>query len=172
MSDSPGQMDEADVLILPGVGAFPSAMDALRELGLVEYLRAQAKNHRPIIGICLGMHLLASASHEYQYTEGLGIIPGDVKPLSEPKWHIGWNVVENIQVDPLLSLINNRSFYFNHSYTFSGDLKYQFSISRHKQVIPAIIRNGNTVGLQFHPEKSQTAGSRLLQNLISGLGHA
>lgn len=87
-------LDSADVLLLPGVGAFPAAMQSLHQRGLVDYLQRQAREQRPIIGICLGMQLLTSASHEFQYTAGLDIIPGEFVALFGAKWHTGWNTLE------------------------------------------------------------------------------
>jgi imidazole glycerol-phosphate synthase subunit HisH len=165
-------LSNTNILILPGVGAFPSAMQALHQRGLVDYLQNYARQQRPIIGICLGMQLLASASHEYHYTVGLDLIPGEVVPLSQSKWHIGWNTMECLQTDPLLQASDGQAFYFNHSFTYQGPEEYQRCISRHSQPLVSVIRRGSVVGLQFHPEKSQAAGRELLKNLITGLVHA
>lgn len=165
-------LNEVDVLLLPGVGAFPSAMQALHERGLVSYLQDQAREHRPIVGICLGMQLLASASQEHHYTVGLDIIPGEVVPLTELKWHIGWNTVECVQSDPLLEPSDGQAFYFNHSFSYRGPAEYQIGISRHPTPMASVIRRGKVVGLQFHPEKSQSAGKVLLENIITGLCRA
>lgn len=162
-------LNEVDVLLLPGVGAFSSAMQALHERGLVSYLQDQAREHRPIVGICLGMQLLASASQEYHYTVGLDIIPGEVVPLTELKWHIGWNTVECVQPDFLLEPSDGQAFYFNHSFSYRGPAEYQIGISRHPTPMTSVIRRGKVVGLQFHPEKSQAAGKVLLKNIITGL---
>lgn len=165
-------LNEVDILLLPGVGAYPSAMRALHERGLVHYLQDQAREQRPIIGICLGMQLLASASHELHYTVGLDLIPGEVVPLTEPKWHIGWNTIECVQDDPLFGPSDGQAFYFNHSFMYQGPAEYQVCVSRHPTPIPSVIRRGNIIGLQFHPEKSQAAGKALLKNIISRLAHA
>ncbi|TYQ28933.1 imidazole glycerol phosphate synthase subunit HisH [Pseudanabaena sp. UWO311] len=169
VSADPQALDSTDVLILPGVGAFPSAMQALHDRGLESYLQQQAEKQRPIIGICLGMQLLTTASYEYQYTLGLDLIAGEVVPLPESQWHIGWNTIKCIQQDVLLQASDNEVFYFNHSFTYQGVDKYQIAMSQHSQAIASVIRNGSIVGLQFHPEKSQVAGRELLKNLIVGL---
>jgi glutamine amidotransferase len=169
ISDSPEILDGTDILILPGVGAFPSAMQALRDRGLVSYLQKQADLQRPMIGICLGMQLLTTASHEFDYTLGLNLIEGEIVPLTATKWHIGWNEIKCLQQDSLLESSDHQAFYFNHSFTYQGVEKYQIAIAQHSQTITAVIRSGSIVGLQFHPEKSQVAGRELLQNLIMGL---
>lgn len=167
-----GVLNETDVLLLPGVGAYPSAMKALHERGLVKYLQDQAREQRPIIGICLGMQLLASGSHEHHYTAGLDLVPGEVFPLEDSKWHIGWNTIECVQRDDLLEKSDGQTFYFNHSFSFRGPSEYQVAISRHPNPLTSVIRRGSVVGLQFHPEKSQSAGRLMLRNLITGLCHA
>ena len=162
-------LDNTDILILPGVGAFPAAMQALRDRGLVSYLQKQAEMQRPMIGICLGMQLLTTASYEFEYTLGLDFIEGEIVPLTASKWHIGWNEIKCLQQDSLIQLSDDQAFYFNHSFTYQGADKYQIAIAQHTQEIAAVIRSGNIVGVQFHPEKSQVAGHSLLKNLILGL---
>jgi imidazole glycerol-phosphate synthase subunit HisH len=162
-------LDDSHVIILPGVGAFPSAMKALSDLGLVEYLQERAENNKPIVGICLGMQLLTESSHEQSSTKGLGIIPGNIVPLKGTDWHIGWNTLECSNKNMALHSELDNSFYFCHSYIYSGPDKYQRCFTRHHNKFASIIRNGNTVGLQFHPEKSQTAGRKLLKDLINGI---
>lgn len=172
VSAEPEVLDDTDVLVLPGVGAFPAAMQALHQRGLVSYLQQQAREQRPIIGICLGMQLLTSASNEFQYTAGLDLIPGEVVALTGAKWHIGWNTLECVNADSLLQPSDGQAFYFNHSFCYQGPSEYQVALSRHPEPFASVIRRGNVVGIQFHPEKSQEAGRVLLKNLISGLTHA
>lgn len=163
----------ADVLVLPGVGAFPAAMAALHQHGLAGYLCDLARQGKPFIGLCLGMQLLADESQEHGTTAGLGLIPGTVRPLSGMDWHIGWNSLEIIQQDALLSPSDGQSFYFNHSYVFDAPEPYQAGVSRVQgKNFTVAVRRGNVIGLQFHPEKSQVAGKQLLSNLVKGLGHA
>lgn len=172
LSDVPEVLDTTDALVLPGVGAFPAAMQALHERGLVSYLQQQARIQRPIVGICLGMQLLTSASHEFKYTAGLNLIPGEVVPLTGAKWHIGWNTLECVNNDPLIQRSDGQAFYFNHSFCYKGPSEYQLALSRHPGPIAAVIKRNNSVGMQFHPEKSQTAGKMLLKNIIICLAHA
>lgn len=172
VSAEPAVLDAADVIVLPGVGAFPAAIQALHQRGLVSYLQKQAREQRPILGICLGMQLLTSASHEFQYTAGLDIIPGEVVPLTSAKWHIGWNTLECVEAGSLLQPSDGQAFYFNHSFCYQGPSEYQVALSRHPEPFASVIRRGNVVGIQFHPEKSQKAGRVLLKNLILGLTHA
>lgn len=172
VSCDPAVLDGADVLVLPGVGAFPPAMEALHRHDLVHYLRVQAQAYRPILGICLGMQLLATASHEHHYTTGLDLIPGEIHPMEQSRWHIGWNTIECVRPDPLLGPSDGQAFYFNHSFIYHGSPQYRLCVSRHPAPMASVIRSGNVVGVQFHPEKSQAAGKALLRNLIEGLSHA
>lgn len=165
-------LNGTDVLLLPGVGAFPAAMYALHQRRLVTYLQEQARIQRPILGICLGMQLLASASHEHEYTVGLDLIPGEIVGFADQGWQIGWNTLECTQNDPLIQPSDGQAFYFNHSFYYKGPVEYQLATIRHLSVFAAIIRRGNVIGMQFHPEKSQAPGKELLRNLIMGLAHA
>ena len=165
-------LDAVDVLVLPGVGAFSSAMQHMAERGLVTYLQEQARRKRPLVGICLGMQLLATAGHEHGYSQGLDLIPGEVTPLGASQWHIGWNTIECLQDDPLLSGADGDAFYFNHSYVFNAAPEYVQAVSRHPQPFPAIVRRGAVVGVQFHPEKSQASGLLLLYHIVRGMHHA
>jgi len=168
-SQSPEILAESDLIVLPGVGAYPAAMSALHECKLVNFLRDQARNGQPMIGLCLGMQLLADASLEHGTTAGLGLIPGQVLPLEPVHWHIGWNTIEVVKEDSLFLPSDGEAVYFNHSYIFQVPKEYQVCISRLDQPFAVGVRRGNVVGLQFHPEKSQTAGRTLLKNLVEGL---
>lgn len=163
---------DSDVIVLPGVGAYPSAMSALHTNGLVKFLRDQVRLGQPMIGLCLGMQLLADESHEHEITAGLGLIPGKVVPLESAYWHIGWNTIEIVNGDKLLIPSDGESVYFNHSYVFKVPKEYQICISRLDKPFTVGVRRGNVVGLQFHPEKSQSAGRIILKNLVEGLNRA
>ena len=169
ISKEPTELDLVDALILPGVGAFPAAMEALYESKLVTYLKDQAHLNRPLIGICLGMQLLTSSSCENKKTDGLDLIPGEIVSFSDHRGHIGWNTLECIQDDPLLDSSDGQSFYFNHSFYYKGPTDFQIATSQHSSEFAAVIRRGNVIGLQFHPEKSQSTGKALIKNIISGL---
>ena len=167
------QLDQADVLLLPGVGAFPTAMERLHATGLVGYLQRAAQVGRPLIGICLGMQLLAESSTELGFTPGLGLIPGAVEAIGEPRWHIGWNSLEVAEGQPLLHASDGEVMYFNHSYAFRGPEAFVAARSRvHMASRPlvAAIQRGSVWGLQFHPEKSQSPGLELLERLIRAGG--
>lgn len=165
-------LDAADLLLLPGVGAFPSAIAALHQRNLFEYLLDHVQRQKPLVGICLGMQLLADASYENGYTKGLGLIPGEIVPLENPRWHIGWNTIEQIKPEALLQASSEQSFYFNHSYVYTGPDEFKICQTRQKGIIPAVVKRGNVLGIQFHPEKSQAAGQLLLSQVINGLCNA
>lgn len=173
ISSQPDQLDEADVLLLPGVGAFPIAMQHLHSTGLVEYLHRATQLGRPLIGICLGMQLLAESSTEICFTPGLGLIPGAVKAIGDTSWHIGWNSLEVVQEQPLLQPSDGDVLYFNHSYSYQGPEEFVVARSRVSEgsiPLAAAIRRGSTWGLQFHPEKSQRPGLELMDRLIRSIG--
>lgn len=163
---------ECDLLVLPGVGAYPAAMSALNAYELVGFLQERAQLGQPIIGLCLGMQLLADVSYEHGVTAGLGLIPGEVVPLTTVPWHIGWNTIEVLSGDDLLAPSDRQSFYFNHSYVFRASEKYQICMSRLDQSFTVGVRRGKVVGLQFHPEKSQSVGRAMLKSLVEGLTRA
>lgn len=172
-------ISRANALILPGVGAFGMAMENLHEAGLVEILNNEVLIHKkPILGICLGMQLFAEISHELGTHKGLGWIPGHVvhierttPDLSIP--HVGWN---NVFVDgksPLFERVGNSAhFYFDHSYHFKCEAPYVMSRVAYGDQLVSGVRRDHIVGVQFHPEKSQTTGLKLLRNFLNGAAHA
>lgn len=166
---------QSDLLLLPGVGAFPTAMQALHAYGLTDFVRQQAFDGKPVVGICLGMQLLADSSSELGLTAGLGLIPGKVVALERSRWHIGWNSIEVVKADPLFMAGDGQAVYFNHSYVFDAPPEYQAAVARLDELSQPFtvgVHRNNVVGLQFHPEKSQAVGRRLLASLIEGLCHA
>ncbi|MBI4995414.1 MAG: imidazole glycerol phosphate synthase subunit HisH [Rhodocyclales bacterium] len=165
-------LDACDVLLLPGVGAFPAAMQRLQDIDLDPYLRDAAAAGRAMLGICLGMQLLAAESFELGHSRGLGILPGRVVPLVEPPWHIGWNTLECIGDDPAFRACHGKSFYFNHSFMLADATECVTAVARLPQPVVAAVRRGRIAGLQFHPEKSQGAGRQLLRDLIEELVRA
>ncbi len=171
-SDERAVLDGCDVLLLPGVGAFRPAMEALRARSLDRYLLEQAARNRPLLGICLGMQLLTDASHEDGLTPGLGLIPGEVVGLPPPHWHIGWNTIERVRADPLFAPSDGQAFYFNHSYAYRGPVEFQVCRSVAGEAFASVIRKELIVGVQFHPEKSQAAGRALLRQMVGGLCNA
>lgn len=175
ITQDPAQLARADVVLLPGVGAFPTAMAALQQRGLAQAVQTLAKAGRPIVGICLGMQLLAQSSSEFGHTAGLGLIPGTVKALGQGRWHIGWNTLESVGTHSLMAPSHGQSLYFNHSFVFDALPSCcigQVHPRPADTAVSAAVQHGNVVGLQFHPEKSQAAGRALLRNVIEGLCHA
>lgn len=170
VSNTPVVFEQTDLLLMPGVGAFPSAMEALQRLELVQYLGDWVSKGKPLVGICLGMQLLADSSTEYGHTAGLGLIPGYVNAIEQSDWHIGWNALEVVNNDPIFKASGGQSFYFNHSYVFNSAPEHRVAVARlGSHPLTVAVRRENCVGMQFHPEKSQTAGTALLRNVIEGL---
>lgn len=169
VTHQPAELDAMDLLVLPGVGAFPAAMQAMHARGLAGYVRRAAAAGRPLLGICLGMQLLADSSTEYGETAGLGLIPGRVDAIGPGIWHIGWNTIEAAPDDPLLGRSAGESFYFNHSYAVTCPPEFALAHATLGRRFPVITRRDRVVGVQFHPEKSQHAGRQLLGDIIGGL---
>lgn len=157
---------EINLLLIPGVGAFPSAMAAINKLNLVDSINDYARSGKPIIGVCLGMQLLADCSYELGFTRGLGLIPGVVEPLKQIDWHIGWNNLEIISDVSTFGSLNGSCYYFNHSFEFNAANEYIVGIVRNNFPVVAMVKKDNICGLQFHPEKSQNDGLQLLNELI------
>jgi glutamine amidotransferase len=169
------KLAQSDLLLLPGVGAFPAAMQALNASQLGDFVRQHALDGKPLVGICLGMQLLAESSSELGFTAGLGLIPGRVVALEQPRWHIGWNSIEVVMGDPLFMNGDGRAMYFNHSYVFDAPAEYQAAVARLDELSKPFtvgVHRNNVVGLQFHPEKSQAAGRHMLASVIEGLCRA
>ncbi|MGH8072871.1 MAG: imidazole glycerol phosphate synthase subunit HisH [Lysobacter sp.] len=168
VSADAAEIEAADRVILPGVGAAGPAMARLRDLGLVEPLR---ELRQPLLGICLGMQLLYEASDEGD-VECLGILPGRVSrlaaaapPVRVP--HMGWNRLHIEQEEPLLHGIADGSrAYFVHSYAAPVNGVTRASCD-HGAAFAAVVRSGNYSGAQFHPERSAAVGARLLENFLS-----
>jgi len=155
-------------IIVPGVGAFPDAMENLKEQGLDEVIKAGVKKGKPILGICLGMHLFFETSEEIRNCEGLGFFMGTVKRIQGAVKvpHMGWNSLYFEKSCPLLKGVKEESYvYFVHSYYAEiGEENIINAYSMYEKKIPAIISKGNVFGIQFHPEKSGTDGLRILKN--------
>ncbi|NUN70842.1 MAG: imidazole glycerol phosphate synthase subunit HisH [Bacteroidetes bacterium] len=167
ISDDPAQLRTADKLVLPGVGAFGQAMENLHTLGLKDVVLAHAAAGRPLLGICLGMQLLFSRSFELGEYEGLGLLRGEVRrfPGTVKVPHMGWNQIEFTAPSPLLQGVPEDAFvYFVHSYYVVPQDDVTVTRTDYGTRFTSIVRQGNIFGIQFHPEKSQSAGLQLLKN--------
>ena len=173
ISTDPSDVKAAPRLILPGVGAFPDAMKTLRDRGWIPELEGAVKANVPLLGICLGMQLLAEKGYEGEETTGLGFVPGVVRRLEPASRdirlpHVGWNEVHQVQQSPLFAGVGDRTdFYFVHS--------YHFTTTRPEDVITttdycggftSTVHSGTAFGTQFHPEKSSRAGFQVLKNFL------
>lgn len=166
---NPSGLDSVTHLLLPGVGAFAAAVKRLHECELFEPIRRFAADRRPVMGICLGMQLLAERGTEGGDIEGLGLVAGTVNPINAPGLrlpHMGWNNVHQAQPHPLIEGIRDEvDFYFVHSYQFAAThSKNVLAHTEYGERFVSIVCEGNVVGVQFHPEKSQSNGLRLLDN--------
>lgn len=168
---SPDDFSDITHLIIPGVGAFPEAIRNIKEQGYLTPIRQFANEGKPLLGICLGMQLLANGGDEVTQTEGLGLINGWIKKmkpdgLSVP--HIGWNELRFIQDHPIFEGVKKTSdVYFVHSFYFDAyDNSNIVTTTDYGFDFVSVVKNdrGNVVGTQFHPEKSQKQGLRILEN--------
>lgn len=168
VASQPERILAAEKLVLPGVGAFADAMANLENKGLVEVLKEKVRQETPILGVCLGLQLFFSESEEFGQHSGLDFLPGKVKrlPATVSVPHIGWNQLHLQQADPLLDGIADNSFvYFVHSYYADpASNRDVLATTDYGLEFPAIVRRGNVWATQFHPEKSQEVGLRLLTN--------
>ncbi len=158
----------ADEIILPGVGAFPSAMKMLENSGLVETIKSEATK-KPFLGICLGMQLIFEKGYEFEECDGLGLIKGSVRKMENTDLiipHMGWNKLEILNNCKLLDgLGDNEYVYFVHSYKAECDDKNISAYCEYGGRVPALVHDGKYVyGAQFHPEKSGETGLKILKN--------
>ncbi|MBR0171249.1 MAG: imidazole glycerol phosphate synthase subunit HisH [Lachnospiraceae bacterium] len=180
------EIEQADRVILPGVGAFGDAMEKLRRCGLVDVVREQALSGKPFLGICLGMQLLFERSYEFGTHEGLALIPGEVRPIADaipdalPIPHMGWNALRFRDKDGdgslFASLKEGAHAYFVHSYAAFDCEESVRATCEYGALLTAAVRKDNIHGLQFHPEKSGEAGLSMLRAFarlpVSGKGAA
>ena len=172
ISGDPQVVLQADRLILPGVGAFGDAMENLRRQGLDNAIRSATSCGKPLLGLCLGLQLLFTQSEEFGHHEGLDLIPGKVKRFDDPGLrvpHVGWNQIEGIRPDPLLNDIGEGSyFYFVHSYYVEPDRPEDvLRWTSYGRRFCSIACRDKVWGAQFHPEKSQDSGKKLLHNFLA-----
>ncbi len=167
------KLKKADAIILPGVGAFEAAIKSIIRKGLDKILAELVlQEQKPLLGICLGMQLLANSSEENGFHQGLGFIEGSVKkiiPISDATVpHVGWNDLNMVQDSKIYSkLKDSKNFYFDHSYYFECESKYVSATCSYGGLsLAASVQKNNIFGVQFHPEKSQNNGLRLFRAFI------
>jgi imidazole glycerol-phosphate synthase subunit HisH len=195
--DTPDQLAQADRLILPGVGAFRAGMDGLRQRGLIEPIKQAARDGKPLLGICLGMQLLFEASDELGDTPGLGLLPGRVTKIKmqdarckmqdaggrrpesfhAPRTthhalkipHMGWNQLDLVRDHPLVRGVETGAYaYFVHSYAVYPEYSdIVIATTEYGGPFASMVGRGHLCGVQFHPEKSQAVGLKLLQNFLT-----
>jgi glutamine amidotransferase len=170
LTDDPEEILAADLAILPGVGAFRPAMEALASKGLIPVLRKRHEEKKALMGICLGMQLFYASSEEDGPVEGLGFLTGSLRRFTDPKLkvpHMGWNELEP---GPAGALLEDRLFdyvYFVHSYYLDGgDPETFVATADYGVTVPALVVSGHLTGLQFHPEKSGEVGLAILKSCI------
>ena len=171
VSADPDVLRSADRLILPGVGAFGDAADKLRESGLDRVLLEEVAKGKPLMGICLGMQMLFEVSFEYGSHKGLGLIPGEIRPISEvipenlPIPQIGWNALRiKGEKHPIFKYIEDgECVYFVHSYYGANCDESVIADTEYGAYLTAAVARGNVCGCQFHPEKSGKVGLNILK---------
>ena len=166
-------IEMADKLILPGVGAFKDAMDNLQNLDLILPIRKKVNDGCPLLGICLGMQMLFEEGYECELRKGLGFIEGKNKLMNSKENlkipHIGWNRLEFNRENKILNNINKESFvYYVHSFMATEMIDENLiAYSKYGDInIPGIVNKGNVYGMQFHPEKSGEVGLKILKNFV------
>ena len=165
------ESERAERIILPGVGAFEDAAKKLRESGLDKVVKEECAKGKPLLGICLGMQMLFERSFEYGEHEGLGLIKGNIRPISDvideglkiP--HIGWNALHfGEKKDDLFKYLKEGDFvYFVHSYYGADCEESVIATTEYSASLTAAVRSGNVCGVQFHPEKSERVGLSILK---------
>ena len=173
VTDDEETLEKADRLVLPGVGAFRDAREALVRSGMEEKILSLVKKGKPIMGICLGMQLLFDRDYEYGAYEGLKLIPGSVRAIGEviPKGlkipHIGWNRLMYKKESRLFKYIHEGDYvYFVHSYHGVGCDEYTTAVTEYGAPLTASVEKDNVFGCQFHPEKSGETGLSILRAFV------
>jgi imidazole glycerol-phosphate synthase subunit HisH len=176
LTAEPKEVQDADGLVVPGVGAFAAVMEALNKVKAPELIDRRLAGGKPVFGICVGLQVMFEKGLEHELeTEGLGQWPGVVAKLDSPKLpHMGWNDVASAKGSKLFSGIESELFYFVHSYAakeFSLQVDPPFippavSFAEYGEKFIAAVENGPLTGVQFHPEKSGEAGIALLRNWL------
>lgn len=162
------ELSSVDKIVIPGVGSFKDAMKELENDSLLEPLKI-AIQHKPTLGICLGMQILSSIGFEYGKTVGLNVINAEVKPmLVDAKVpHMGFNTIDIVKPNELLSGLDKEEFYFMHSYEVVNFHDVIATTEYANHLFVSALQKGNIYGVQFHPEKSREAGIKLFRNFIN-----
>ncbi len=167
------QLQSADGLILPGVGAFYDCMQNLEKSGLIATIKEEVEKGKPLLGICLGMQILFEEGFEVQKCKGLGLLKGKIQLMKDPTVkipHIGWNTLHKTQVDPIMEQYKKEPFvYFVHSYCLCDyDETDLVAYATYGNItIPAYVRKDNVLGMQYHPEKSGKDGLLMLKTFVA-----
>jgi len=168
-----GAVDQCSHLVLPGVGSFPETMQRLDSRGFCNVIRAFVRSHKPLLGICIGMQVLADRGDEFGQCRGMGLVSGSVTRIDtdgagDRLPHMGWNDVTRRNDCPLFAGLEHPTFYFLHSYRFSPAIESDVAgWCDYGDGFCAVLRRDNIFGVQFHPEKSQSDGLRLLSNFAT-----
>ena len=172
LTGDPAVLRQADALVLPGDGAFGATMAEIEKRGLVPLLREAVAAGTPLIGICIGMQLLFEESEEHGRHLGLGFLPGRVRRFDDSLTvpHMGWNSLRARRAHPLLDgVADGAHVYFVHSYYCEAPEDVVIATSDYGRDFAAIVGRGPVLGLQFHPEKSQAVGQRLVANFVASV---
>ena len=171
ITNNPADILGADGVVLPGVGAFGDAMANLRRLGLLDPIHHAIRNGVPFLGICVGMQVLFEVSEEIGVHYGLAVLSGSVQrfkgDLKVPQ--IGWNRIRPERNHPLLTSVRDGAYvYFAHSYrVVPSDPHITIATTDYGETYPSVVASENVCGIQFHPEKSQRVGLRVLKNFVA-----
>jgi glutamine amidotransferase len=174
VAQQPGVLHDADRIVLPGVGAFGDCMAGLRRAGLVSALHRAVEVGKPLLGICVGMQVLFEEGEEMGQHTGLGLLPGRVVGFSPELVvsglkipHTGWNQIEPAVPSPLLEGMRPGAWaYFNHAYYGQATMEDTLAVTDYGGLFPSVVGRGPVYGIQWHPEKSQQVGLRILKNFL------
>jgi imidazole glycerol-phosphate synthase subunit HisH len=173
LTADPDVLRSARALVLPGDGAFAAAMDELRQRNLVALLKECLASGKPLLGICIGMQLLFEESEEHGQHQGLGLLPGRVRRFDESLVvpHMGWNALNKRREHQLFEGIAEGDYvYFVHSYYCDAADDVVLATADYGVPFAAVVGRGNVLGVQFHPEKSQNVGLRMVANFARLVG--
>lgn len=170
ISEDINELEKADKLILPGVGAFEKAIELIREKNIDSFLHRKHSEGMPLLGICLGMQLFFYTSYEFGTHKGLGLLKGEIVKLDVDLKipHMGWNSIDILKEEPLFKGLPERCYvYFVHSYHLQTDADIVSATTFYGKDIQIAAQKDNTFALQFHPEKSGDVGLQILRNFAN-----